>query len=93
MPKKKRGSAGRFGPRYGVRVRRRTTEIDATKSKRYVCPECNHESLRRVSTGIWRCTRCNNTFAGGAYRPSLSGSFRREEIPSPDEASSTENEE
>ncbi len=80
---KKVGAAGKYGPRYGVRVRKTLKRIEAEKSKRYACPNCNQESVKRVGTGIWRCNRCDTTFAGGAYRPFVSPSFRREVVTGP----------
>ncbi len=80
---KKVGAAGKYGARYGVRVRKRLSQIDSEKSKRYSCPNCNQVSVKRVGTGIWRCNRCDTTFAGGAYRPVVSPSFRREVVAEP----------
>ncbi len=81
---KKVGAAGKYGARYGVRVRKRLTQIEAEKSKKYVCPNCNQESVKRVGTGIWRCGKCDLVFAGGAYRPSVSPSFRKEVVTKPE---------
>ncbi|MFQ6060397.1 MAG: 50S ribosomal protein L37ae [Thermoplasmata archaeon] len=75
---KKVGPAGKYGPRYGVRVRKRLREIDSEKAKWYVCPNCSHRSVKRAGTGIWRCRRCGLVFAGGAYKPEVSPSFKRE---------------
>lgn len=71
MAKKSRkvGSSGRYGPRYGVRVRRRIAAIERRQKKDHACPECGAEKVRRTDTGIWACRRCGHTFAGGAYVP------------------------
>lgn len=66
---RKVGSAGRFGPRYGVRVRRRVADIEARQRKDHTCPSCGAEKVNRKSTGIWECRRCGHVFAGGAYLP------------------------
>lgn len=66
---KKTGAAGSYGPRYGVKVRRRLKEVLEGKRRWHPCPRCEHLSVKRVSTGVWRCRRCDHTFAGGAYRP------------------------
>jgi large subunit ribosomal protein L37Ae len=78
---KKVGAAGKYGARYGVRVRKRLNKIETDKSKRYACPNCKHESVKRKGTGIWKCGRCDLVFAGGAFRPFVSPSFKRE-VPS-----------
>ncbi len=80
MPRgtKKVGIAGRFGPRYGVKIRRRAKEVLEEKSRWHVCPQCNHVAVRRVSTGVWRCRHCDYTFAGGAYRPVVTTSITRQ---------------
>lgn len=66
---KKVGTSGRFGPRYGVRVRRRIAAIEKRQKQDHACPECGAEKVRRTDTGIWSCRRCGHTFAGGAYVP------------------------
>ncbi len=75
---RKAGIVGRFGPRYGVRIRRRVQEIEEGLRTRHVCPQCLAVSVRRKSTGVWECRRCGNVFAGGAYRPIVTTSFKRE---------------
>lgn len=74
---KKIGISGRFGARYGVTIRKRIRDIEREKVKKHLCPNCNHKAVKRVDTGIWRCRKCGTTFAGGAYRPMGSRSFRR----------------
>lgn len=80
---KKVGPAGKYGPRYGVKIRKRLKEVLIAKAKKYTCPNCNHQSVKRVGTGIWKCRRCDLVFAGGAYRPFVSASFRKEAVRSP----------
>jgi large subunit ribosomal protein L37Ae len=68
---KKVGVAGRYGPRYGVRIRKQITAVTTSKNQSHECPRCKHNSVKRVSTGIWRCRRCDLKFAGGAYSPNV----------------------
>ena len=72
------GVAGRFGPRYGVRIRRRSQEIDESRRSKHVCPKCQATAVRRRSSGVWQCRHCGHVFAGGAYRPVITTSFKRE---------------
>lgn len=75
---KKVGPAGSLGPRYGVKVRRRIKEVLQQKAGWHACPRCKHPSVKRLSTGIWHCRRCDYTFAGGAYRPVVTTSITRQ---------------
>ena len=38
--KKKVGSAGRFGPRYGKRLKNLISVVEKTQKKRHMCPKC-----------------------------------------------------
>lgn len=67
---KKVGPTGGLGVRYGVRARRRYSEIVSEMRKKHVCPQCSSKSVRRESVGIWVCTKCSYKFTGGAYVPS-----------------------
>jgi len=75
---RKVGSVGRFGPRYGVRIRRRLQEVEEGQRVWHRCPKCAAESVRRLASGIWACRRCGIRFAGGAYRPVVTTSVKRE---------------
>ena len=66
---KKVGSTGRFGARYGRGVKVAVEKIERKQRIIYVCPSCKNKSLKRLSAGIWKCSRCNSKFAGGAYSP------------------------
>ncbi len=72
------GVVGRYGPRYGVRIRRRVQEIEETRRATHVCPKCSAAAVRRRSSGVWQCRHCGHVFAGGAYRPVVTTSFKRE---------------
>jgi large subunit ribosomal protein L37Ae len=66
---KKVGPVGRFGARYGVRARTRVRNIELVQKAKHVCPSCGHKKVKRISTSIWQCGKCNIKFAGGAYYP------------------------
>ena len=66
---KKVGSAGRFGSRYGVRARTRVRNVEMQQKAKHICPSCGHQKVKRISTSIWQCSKCNVKFAGGAYTP------------------------
>ena len=68
---KKVGSVARFGPRYGVKIRRQIQAIEKKQKVKHPCPNCNHKAVKRVAAGIWQCARCGVKFAGGAYLPSM----------------------
>ncbi len=78
----KTGIAGRFGPRYGVRVRKRIRDISRIRTGTYECPNCHHKSVKRLSSGIWQCRHCHTKFAASAYNPKtmrLVGGERKKE--------------
>ena len=66
---KKVKSVGRFGPRYGVRIRRRIREIEARQKTWHECPNCAAPRVKRAHTSIWECRKCGHKFAGGSYMP------------------------
>lgn len=70
MHTKKVGTTGRFGNKYGSKVRHAVAKIEASSRARHVCPQCLRVTLDRMSAGIWKCRKCNVTIAGGAYSPS-----------------------
>lgn len=69
MPRTKVGAAGKYGPRYGTKIRKLALEIERKLRRRYRCPSCGAERVKRVSTSIWQCGKCGLKFAGGAYSP------------------------
>lgn len=67
--KKKVGSTGRFGARYGTRTKKIVADIEKLQKKKHPCPYCGRNTLKRKAPGIWFCSKCNIKFAGGAYLP------------------------
>jgi large subunit ribosomal protein L37Ae len=67
---KKVKSTGRFGARYGAKLRRRVLDIDNKRHEPHRCPSCaTRAALKREAAGLWRCSKCGLLFAGGAYVP------------------------
>jgi large subunit ribosomal protein L37Ae len=69
---RKTRSAGRFGVRYGTKVRKLVADIEERMRQGYKCPECGIMAIHRTDTGIWSCKKCNHTFSGGTYIPKTS---------------------
>ena len=67
MATKKVGPSGRFGARYGRRLRQKVTEIEKKLKQWHKCPYCNKKRVRRLAAGIWFCRSCKSKFTGKAY--------------------------
>lgn len=59
--------SGRFGSRYGKRIREAVLEASKKTKTRYACPFCSRTSVGRVAAGIWQCGKCGKKMASGAY--------------------------
>jgi large subunit ribosomal protein L37Ae len=59
-------SAGRFGVRYGPYVRKKIVEVESKQRKKQKCIFCKGRA-KRLSKGIWLCSKCGKKFAGHAY--------------------------
>ena len=66
---KKVGPAGRFQARYGVKSRTILRNVERTQRVKHICPSCGHRKVKRISTSIFQCKKCDIKFAGGAYLP------------------------
>jgi len=64
---KKTKSAGRFGARYGKRVRVKLVNVESKQRKKQTCPFCKKLGAKRLAKGIWQCSKCNKKFARGTY--------------------------
>jgi large subunit ribosomal protein L37Ae len=58
---------GKFGVRYGTKVKEKLKPIEAKQRKKQICPFCKRKKLKRISSGIWVCKRCGKKFASDAY--------------------------
>jgi len=66
---KKVKSTGRFGARYGRKIRQRVLKIEEQQRKKHKCPYCTAIKVKRLSIGIYKCDKCNSKFTGKAYSP------------------------
>jgi len=66
MKTKKVKAAGRFGARYGRRVRTKIAEIESVQRKKQNCIFCTGVA-KRLSKGIWECKKCKKKFTSHAY--------------------------
>jgi len=70
VPKtKKVGPTRGLGPRYGATVRKRYVKVITELKAPHKCPNCGFVRVHRESVGVWKCRKCDFTFAGGAYTP------------------------
>ena len=56
-----------LGAKYGSTLRKRYTNVYRLQKAKKECPSCSSMKLRRVASGIWTCSVCGHTVAGGAY--------------------------
>ena len=64
---KKSKSAGRFGARHGKTVRARLVKVEEKQRIKQKCPFCKRLGVKRLSKGIWKCSKCNKKFASNTY--------------------------
>ncbi|CAH6718154.1 60S ribosomal protein L43-B [[Candida] jaroonii] len=64
---RKVGITGKFGVRYGSSLRKQTKKMEVQQHAKYDCSFCGKKTVKRGATGIWKCSACRKTVAGGAY--------------------------
>ena len=64
---KKTKSAGRFGARYGKKVRTKLVKVETRQRVKQKCPFCKKLGVKRLSKGIWQCSKCDKKFASDVY--------------------------
>lgn len=60
---------GSMKAKYGAPLRSRYVRILQMAKRVYECPKCGMRKVKRISVGIWFCSKCGYKFAGGAYQP------------------------
>ncbi len=64
------GITGRYGPRYGVSIRKRVKEVLERRYAKHTCPFCGSVgTVYRKSVGVWACRKCGAVWAGAAFTP------------------------
>ena len=66
MAKKKTTLKG-LGARYGIKIRKKYSQVHKTLKSKRKCPECGSQQFGREVIGIWICKKCEFKVAGTAY--------------------------
>jgi len=64
---KKSKSAGRFGARYGKSIKDKLVKVEVKQRVKQKCPFCEKLGVKRLSKGIWQCSKSNKKFASNTY--------------------------
>jgi large subunit ribosomal protein L37Ae len=64
---KKSKSSGRFGAKYGRSVKAKLVKVETKQKTKQKCPFCGKLGVKRLSKGIWKCSRCDKKFASDTY--------------------------
>ena len=64
---KKSKSAGKFGAGYGRSVRAKFVKVELKQRVKQKCPLCERLGAKRVSKGVWKCSKCDKKFASNTY--------------------------
>ncbi|MFW5991123.1 MAG: hypothetical protein ACOCZ6_00605 [Nanoarchaeota archaeon] len=59
----------RLGVRYGKRIRNRLAKVETVAKSKHKCPYCNYLAAKKVSVGVFSCSKCNSKFTGRAFAP------------------------
>ena len=66
MAKKKISLPG-LGARYGIKIRKKYSQVHRIMKAKRKCPECGSLRFGRQDVGIWSCKKCEFKIAGLAY--------------------------
>ena len=64
---RKVGITGKYGTRYGQKLRKQVKAIEILQRTKSICPFCGKKSIKREAAGIWKCRGCRRSIAGGAW--------------------------
>ncbi len=72
-----------MGSRYGVKIRKRVSQVVTLQREKHACPSCGKKNVKRLGYAKWECKSCGSVFAGGAYLPeTMVGASARKAISS-----------
>ncbi len=61
------GITGKYGTRYGQKLRKQVKAIEILQRVKSICPFCGKTAIKRAAVGIWKCRACRRSIAGGAF--------------------------
>ena len=61
------GITGKYGTRYGSKLRKQVKAIEILERQKNICPFCGKTTIKRKAAGIWKCRACRRTIAGGCW--------------------------
>ena len=61
------GITGKYGTRYGQKLRKQAKAIEILQRAKSICPFCGKTTIKRQAVGIWKCRSCRRAIAGGAF--------------------------
>ncbi len=53
--------------KYGIKHRKKYTQVHTLLKAKRKCPECGSLKFGREAVGIWKCKKCGYKVAGTAY--------------------------
>lgn len=68
---KKGASLIGFGAKYGIKHRKKYTQVHVLLKNKRKCPECGSIKFGREAVGIWTCKKCGYKVTGTAYDVSV----------------------
>ncbi|XP_077887359.1 large ribosomal subunit protein eL43 [Ictidomys tridecemlineatus] len=64
---KKVGIIGKYGTRYGASLWKIVKKIKISQHAKYTCSFCGKTMRKSWALGIWHCSPCMKTVAGGTW--------------------------
>ena len=64
---KKVKASGRYAVGYGTNIRKKLLLVESKQRKSQQSPFHPKGKAKRLSPGIWKCSKTGKIFAGGAY--------------------------
>ena len=61
------GITGKYGTRYGSKLRKQVKALEILERSKNICPFCGKTTIKRQAAGIWKCRACRRSIAGGCW--------------------------